>query len=281
MLKHLASVYDPENERVEPGLSTPGPRILNFANILKYEYVPLARALNLIMDVGKEALGSPVELEYALDLDKAANGKPSFFILQIKPMMGTGGEYTFDTEGLKRKDMIIYAEKSMGNGKVDDIADVVFVDPKKFDKMRTREMAVQIEAFNRKMVQEDRKYILIGPGRWGTRDPFIGIPVNWSQISNAKVIVETSLDEFPLDASLGSHFFHNVTSMNVGYFSIQHDASTSFIQWDVLEKQKVIEETEFVKHIRFKKPVCIMMDGKKRISIILKHACGTNNRSGE
>jgi len=272
VLKHLASVYDPENERVEAGLSIAGPRILNFANILKYEYVPLARALNLIMDVGKEALGSPVELEYALDLDKAPNGKPSFFILQIKPMMGTGGEYTFDTEGLKKKDMIIYAERSMGNGKVDDIADVVFVDPKKFDKMRTREMAVQIEAFNRKMVQEDRKYILIGPGRWGTRDPFIGIPVNWSQISNAKVIVETSLDEFPLDASLGSHFFHNVTSMNVGYFSIQHDASNSFIQWDVLEKQKVIEETEFVKRIRFREPVCIMMDGKKRISTILTPA---------
>ncbi len=127
------------------------------------------------------------------------------------------------------------------------------------------------------MVAEDRKYILIGPGRWGTRDPFIGIPVNWSQISNAKVIVETSLEEFPLDASLGSHFFHNVTSMNVGYFSIQHDSSTSFIRWDELEKQEVIEETGFVKHIRFKEPVCIMMDGKKRISIILKHACKLKN----
>jgi len=277
VLKHLASVYDSENERIEAGLSTPGPRILNFANILKYEYVPLARALNLIMDVGKEALGSPVELEYAVDLDKADNGKPSFFILQIKPMMGTGGEYTFDTGGIDPEEMIIYAEKSMGNGKVDDITDVVYVDPADFDKMRTREMATQIEQFNRKMVADDRKYILIGPGRWGTRDPFIGIPVNWSQISNAKVIVETSLDEFPLDASLGSHFFHNVTSMNVGYFSIQHDSSTSFIRWDELGEQKLIEETGFVKHIRFKEPVCIMMDGKKRISIILKHACKLEN----
>ena len=156
---------------------------------------------------------------------------------------------------------------------MDNITDLVYVDPELFDKMRTKEMVVQIEEFNRKMVKEDRKYILIGPGRWGTRDPFIGIPVNWSQISNAKVIVETSLDEFPLDASLGSHFFHNVTSMNVGYFSIQHDSSTSFIQWDVLGQQEVIEEKGFVKHIRFKEPVCIMMDGKKRISIILKHAC--------
>ncbi len=283
VLKHLASVYDVDNERIEPGLSVAGPRILNFANILKHEYVPLARALSLIMDVGKEALGSPVELEYALDLDKADNGKPSFFILQIKPMMGTGGEYTFNTDGLKRDDMIIYAERSMGNGKVDDITDMVYVDPQQFDKMRTREIAAQIEQFNRKMVKANRKYILICPGRWGTRDPFIGIPVNWAQISNARVIVETSLDEFPLDASLGSHFFHNVTSMNVGYFSIQHDSSTSFIQWDVLCQQKVIEETGFVKHIRFKEPVCIMMDGKKRISIILNPAssnadCGVKSK---
>ncbi len=273
VLKHLASVYDADNERIEPGLSTPGPRILNFANILKYEYVPLAKALHLIMDVGKEALGSPVELEYAVDLDKAENGKPSFFILQIKPMMGTGGEYTFDTDDLNRDEMIIFAERSMGNGKIDNITDLVYVDPGSFDKLKTKEMARQIEEFNRKLVAEDRKYILIGPGRWGTRDPFIGIPVNWSQISNARVIVETSLDEFPLDASLGSHFFHNVTSMNVGYFSIQYDSRTSFIQWDVLAEQEVIEETEFVKQIRFKEPVCIMMDGKKRISVILKHAC--------
>jgi len=273
VLNHLASVYDVENERIEPGISLSGPRILNFANILKYDYVPLPRALNLVMDVGKEALGSPVELEYAVDMDKAENGNPSLYILQIKPMMGTGGEYTFDTGGIDPKEMIIYAERSMGNGKIEDITDLVFVDPKTFDKMKTREMATQIEKINRKMVIDNRKYILIGPGRWGTRDPFIGIPVKWPQISNAKVIVETSLEEFPLDASLGSHFFHNVTSMNVGYFSIQHDSSTSFIRWDVLGEQKVLEDTGFVKHIRFKEPVCIMMDGKKRISIILKHAC--------
>jgi len=278
VLNHLVSVYDPQNERIDPGLSaTGGPRILNFADILKYEYVPLARVLDLILDVGKEALGSPVELEYAVDLDKAENGKPSFFILQIKPMMGTGGEYTFDTGGIDPKDMIIYAERSMGNGKVDDITDLVYVDPSSFSKMKTRDMAAQIDKLNQELVKESRKYILIGPGRWGTRDPYIGIPVNWSQISNAKVIVETSLEEFPLDASLGSHFFHNVTSMNVGYFSIQHDSSTSFIRWEDLEKQKVIAETEFVKHIRFKEPVCIMMDGKKRISIILRHGCRVKN----
>jgi len=276
VLKHLASVYDPDNERIEPGLSAAGPRILNFADILKYEYIPLARTLKLIMEVGKEALGSAVEIEYAVDLDKADNGLPSFYILQIKPMLGTGMGYNIDLDDIRRDEILIYAEKSMGNGKISDIRDLVFVDPDKFDKMRTREMVVQIEQINRKMVQQNRKYILIGPGRWGTRDPFIGIPVNWSQISAAKVIVETSLEDFPLDASLGSHFFHNVTSMNVGYFSIQHDAGSSFIRWDELRSLKVVAETDFVKHVRFKEPVCVMMDGKKRISLILHPVPGSN-----
>ncbi|MGM0474993.1 MAG: PEP/pyruvate-binding domain-containing protein [Bacteroidota bacterium] len=270
VLNHLASVYDADNERLDPGLSGAGPRILNFADILRYEYVPLARALDLIMDVGKEALGSPVELEYAVDLDKASNGKPSFFILQIKPMLGTGKEFSFDPESIPDEDMIIFAHKSMGNGKIDDITDMVYVDPDSFDKFKTKEIAGQIEKFNRKLLEQNRKYILIGPGRWGTRDAFIGIPVDWSQISNAKVIVEVGLEDFPLDASLGSHFFHNLTFMNVGYFSIHHEGTSSFIRWDELKKQKEVGRTEFVRHIRFREPISIMMDGKERISIVAR-----------
>jgi hypothetical protein len=274
-LKHLASVYDPQNDRIDPGISSVGPRILNFANILKYDYVPLAKALSLILDVGNEALGSPVEIEYALDLDKAENGKPSFYLLQIKSMMGGGVEFSFDMDTINRDDLIMVAEKSMGNGVIDDITDLIYVNPETFDKLRTKEIVAQIEDMNAKMMKLNRKYVLIGPGRWGTRDPFIGIPVNWSQISHAQIIVETSLEDFPLDASLGSHFFHNVTSMNVGYFSIQHSSQTSYIQWDILNEQALVAQTEFVRHIRFSKPMCIMMDGKKRISVILKHACAT------
>jgi len=272
-LNHLASVYDVQNDRIDPGLATPGPRILNFANILKYDYVPLAGTLNLILDVGKEALGSPVEIEYALDLDKSENGKPSFYLLQIKPMMGGSLEYSFDLDNIDRDDLILLAEKSMGNGKIDDIQDIVYVIPENFNKLKTKEIAKEIESVNNKMLKQNNKYILIGPGRWGTRDPFIGIPVNWSQISHAGIIIETSLEDFPLDASLGSHFFHNVTSMNVGYFSIQHSSSSSFIKWDVIKKQEVVSETKYVRHVRFGNPTCIMMDGKKRISVVMKHAC--------
>lgn len=273
VLKHLASVYDPENDRIDPGLSTPGPRILNFANILKYDYVPLAKTLQLILDVGKEALGSPIEIEYALDLDKAPNNKPSFHLLQIKPMLGSSNEFSFDPESIENEKVLIFAEQSMGNGKIEDLSDIIYVKPSAFDKMKTKNIAVELEELNKKMLAEKNHYILIGPGRWGTSDPFIGIPVNWSQISNAKIIIETSLEDFPLDASLGSHFFHNLTSMNVGYFSIQHDSGISFIDWEQLESQQIQKETDFLKHIHFKKPLCVLMDGKKRMSAVLNETC--------
>jgi len=145
---------------------------------------------------------------------------------------------------------------------------VIFINRQAFDKSRTIEMANEIDELNGKMIKEEKKYVLIGPGRWGTRDKWIGIPVNWPQISNAKIIVETSLEDFPLDASSGSHFFHNVTSMNCGYFSIEHHSPNNYIMWDTLEKQNVVSETTFFKHVRFENPLEIRMDGKKRISVI-------------
>lgn len=132
-------------------------------------------------------------------------------------------------------------------------------------------MAAEIESLNNRMIKSNRQYVLIGPGRWGSRDRFVGIPVNWSQISNAKVIVEVSLDNYPLDSSLGSHFFHNVTSMNIGYFSVLHSSPTDFVKWEMLDKQKVIHETSYFKHIRFEKPLTILMDGRMKTSAIITH----------
>jgi hypothetical protein len=156
----------------------------------------------------------------------------------------------------------------MGNGLIDDISDVVFIDPDTFDKSKTMEMADEMDKINSEMIHENRNYILIGPGRWGTRDRWIGIPVNWPQISHAKVIVETSLEGFPLDASSGSHFFHNVTSMNVGYFCIQPEFSKSFIRYDILKAQRNFRKTQYFSIVNFEKPLTVKMDGKKRISVI-------------
>jgi hypothetical protein len=267
-INHSVSVYDNENDRIFPGLDTYGPRIVNFANILKYNHIPLARAIELVLDVGKEALGSPVEIEFAVDLNKDPQGRATFYLLQIKPLVGSAEDYQIDLNILDKKSIILFAEKSMGNGKIDDIQDVIYIDPEKFDRTRTCDMVSEIDQLNYKMRQEARKYILIGPGRWGTRDRFLGIPVAWPQISNAKVIVEMSLEDFPLDASLGSHFFHNVTSMNVGYFNVQHSSGKDIIDWEILKKQRVIGRTNFFNHIRFMEPLTIVMDGKKRTSVI-------------
>ncbi len=268
-LKHCASVYDADNDRLEPGLDVPGPRVVNFANILKYDYIPLANTIDMMLDVFKEAMGSLVEIEYAVDLEKDEAGRATFYILQIKPLVSADLDIRIDLENLDKEKLLLYSSRSMGNGKIDTVTDVVFVDPDKFDNTRTREIAAEVAAMNEQFVREHRYYLLIGPGRWGTRDRFIGIPVTWPQISHAKAIVETSLENFPLDASLGSHFFHNVTSMNIGYFSVQYHNQEDIIRWDVLGEQQVVSEGDFCKRVRFEKPLDIYMDGKKRAAAIL------------
>ncbi|MBK6345219.1 MAG: pyruvate, phosphate dikinase [Bacteroidales bacterium] len=267
-LRHLASVYDFENHRIVPGLTQSGPRIINFSNILKYNYIPLAGAIDVVLDVVKEAMGAPVEIEFAVDLNRDENLRASFYVLQIKPLIGSMQDYSFDAETIDPESVLLLSEKGMGNGLINDICDVIYIDISAFDKRKTEEMVVEIESLNRKMMHENRKYLLIGPGRWGTRDKWIGIPVNWPQISSARVIVETSLEGYPLDASSGSHFFHNVTSMNVGYFSVQQELSGSFIKWEILDQQPLVQRTTYFKHVRFEKPVSIKMDGKKRIAAI-------------
>lgn len=267
-LKHMASVFDQDNNRVVPGIYKPGPRIVNFANILKYNYIPLSRALEVILQVGQEAIGSPVEIEFAVDLNRDADYKSSLYILQIKPLTGNADDYIINMEEEDQEKMLLYTENGLGNGMIDHITDFIYVDLETFDKSETVAMTKEIEALNTKMMKLDKQYVLIGPGRWGTRDPWIGIPVSWPQICNAKIIVETSLANFPLDGSSGSHFFHNVTSADVGYLSVQQELSSNKINWEILDQQKVIERTKYFKHIEFKKPVTIKMDGKKRISIM-------------
>jgi hypothetical protein len=268
VLQHCASVYDSENDCLVPGIDTPGLRVVDFANILKYKQIPLADTLSVILKLFLEAMGSPVEIEYAVDLEKGENNLPTFYLLQIKPLIRREEQLLVNISDVDPKKTIMYAHRGMGNGIINGIRDIIFVDPDCFDKMKTREMAAEISQFNRKLDIQNRDYILIGPGRWGTRDPFTGIPVAWSSISRARVIIEMGLDDFPIDGSLGSHFFHNVTSMNVGYFTIPHNSPDSSINIDLLKQQPVTEQSQFIKHICFDQPLRIMMDGKSRQAVI-------------
>ncbi|MFN8239883.1 MAG: PEP/pyruvate-binding domain-containing protein [Bacteroidales bacterium] len=267
-LLHSASVYNPDNDLITPGLEAAGPRVINFADILKYGYIPLANSLKVILDVVKEAFGTPVEIEFAVDLTKDKTGIASLYLLQVKPIAGSSAGYNIDTASVEMDDVVILTRKSMGNGLINDITDVIYLEPSRFDYLQTEKMAMEIDHFNDEMLKEQRKYLLIGPGRWGTRDKFIGIPVVWPQISNAKVITEVSLPDYHHEASLGSHFFHNITSMKVGYFSVDEGAHQGKVSWQILENQQVIRQGNYFRHVRFEKPLEIKMDGRKGIAVV-------------
>lgn len=265
---HSASVMNADNDTITPGLDAPGPRVINFADILKYEYIPLASTLRTVLDVVTEAFGTPVEIEFAIDLTKDSGGNASFYLLQIKPLVGSYAGYSIDPSTIDDDKTVLISKKSMGNGLIDNITDFVYIEPADFDNTLTTEMAAEIESINRKMLAEKRQYVLAGPGRWGTRDRFIGVPVDWPQISNARVIVECGLPGFHVDASLGSHFFHNVTSMNVGYFSVDEEIHGGKIYWEKPARQQLVEKGRFFRHVRFEKPLIIRMDGRKGMAVI-------------
>jgi hypothetical protein len=177
-------------------------------------------------------------------------------------------DVVIDLDELNRENLVLLSHKGMGNGVIKGIHDVLYVDINTFDRTRTKEIALEIQEFNKMLCDEERKYVLIGPGRWGTRDEFTGIPVRWANINNAKVIVEIGLPDFPLDASLGSHFFHNVTSMNVGYFSVPVVDGDEFVNMGLLASQELVKEGKFVRWVRFENSLEVLMDGRKRTAIV-------------
>jgi len=285
-LDHSASVWDAQNNRIIADLSKPGPRIINFARILKYDEFPLADTLDMILRLVSNAMGSPVEIEFAVvppPLRGAGSGGGALYILQIKPLIRETQFQVFeevrDINDINKDNLLLFTEKGMGNGVISDIYDIIFADPEKFDRTKTVEMTQEIEKLNNLMKELDRKYILIGPGRWGTRDRWLGIPVAWTQITNAKIIVETGMKDVQVDASLGSHFFHIITSMNIGYFYCGQSAGSqfhssgpagSFIDWSWLKNQKPENKSAHFSHLHFPRPLKVVMDGRKSISVIYK-----------
>ncbi|MEI7525252.1 MAG: PEP/pyruvate-binding domain-containing protein [Mariniphaga sp.] len=268
ILEHCASTYSRENDYITPGIGSSGTRVINFANILQYQHIPLADTLMLLLRLFKQAMGAPVEMEYALDLNNGENGWPTFYLLQLKPLIRREAEIEIELGNHDNSKLLLMSSRGMGNGRITGISDVVYIDIKHFDRTKTNDIAAEVAAVNKTFNGIDRQFVLIGPGRWGTRDENTGIPVNWAQINNARVIVEIGLPNYPLEASLGSHFFHNVTSMNVGYFSVPDINGSDFVKLDLLGKQEVIWEGKYIRHIRFEKNLEILMDGRKRKAVI-------------
>jgi hypothetical protein len=271
-LTHMTSMWDYENNRLIDGVTTKGMKIVTFADILKYNYFPLAKISEEILEIGEKAMGVPVEIEFAVNLTKDEKKKiyPTFYVLQIRPLTINTDEIYIDPENLNRDELMLYTENGMGNGMIDSVYDVIFADLDKWDKTKTQKMRDGISKMNMRMKAEDRNYILIGPGRWGSRDKFLGIPVKWPDISMAKIIVEAGLEDFVVDSSQGTHFFHNLVSMDVGYFSIPYISDTDSLDWNWLKQQKVIEKTDYFLHIRVDHPLVIKMDGRKGLAVIYK-----------
>ncbi len=265
------SVWDGNDQILRPGLEGHGPRVLNFPHLVRFDRFPLPRVLQVILETIKTSMETPVEIEFAIDLEPGRNGKPTFYLLQIKHLLRDSEDCTVDRDNIDPKRLFLMTEQAMGNGTLEDITDIVWIDPDRFDKSRTGEMALEIEKLNDRLRSEGRRYLLLGPGRWGTRDPWLGVPISWPQISHAKVIVEYALEEFQIDASLGSHFFHNVTSMNIGYFTVPFGSHDSFIDWEWLRSRQVGGKTPHFTHSRLDTPVKVVMDGRKGISLIYKN----------
>jgi hypothetical protein len=270
-LQHCASVWDNNDDRIRDGLDHPGPRIVNFRNILKYDQFPLARILQHLLELIRDAMETPVEIEFAVNLDKdPLNGKPTFTLLQIKHQLLDNGEVNLSADTLDPGDLFLFSERCVGNGVVEGLRDIVWVDPEGFDKFETPALALQLEQLNDRFRTEGGKYVLLGPGRWGSNDVHLGIPISWSMISCAQVIVEYAMANFQADASLGSHFFHNVTSLNIGYFTVPYPRGTSLLDWDWLRQQPEVWRSGCLVHTRLATPVHIVMDGRRSASAIFK-----------
>lgn len=270
-LHHCASVWDANDDRIQDGLDHPGPRIVNFRNILKFDSFPLAKILNYSLELIREAMETPVEIEFAVNLDPdPENGKPTFCLLQIKHQLMESGDVNLMAADLDPASVFLFSEKCVGNGVVDGLRDIVWIDPQGFNKFETPALAASLEKLNDTFRAQAIRYVLIGPGRWGSNDQHLGIPIAWSMISCAQVIVEYAMEHFQADASLGSHFFHNVTSLNIGYFTVPYPRGTSILDWDWLRTQPEVFRSGCLVHSRVADPLHIVMDGRRSASAIFK-----------
>ncbi len=268
VLKPIASTYNAGSDRLTMGIGNPGPRVLTFAPVLELEDVPLNRIVKKLSAVCKDAVGSDVEIEFAMTLDSRHGLPARFGFLQLRPTLVSDELVEVDEQLLKSERALVATETVLGNGVYDALHDVVYVKPTTFDAKHTSAIANELATINRSLVAAGRSYILMGFGRWGSSDPWLGIPVTWPQISGARVIVEATLPEMNVDASQGSHFFHNMTSFRVQYFTVRHSGPYE-IDWGWIDKLPALNETEFIRHVQAPQPLRAMVDGRTGCGVIL------------
>lgn len=270
-LAHIASTLDNYSGRLSMGTGVRGARILNFAPLLQLDEIPFNTLIKTLLSLCEKSLNAPVEIEFAMTFNsgKQACIKHRFGFLQVRPMVVSSEKIEITHEEMTSPDILIAATDTLGNGVQDNIHDVLFVIPENFEAKYTTQIVTEIDRINKRLVAENRPYLLIGFGRWGSSDPWLGIPVNWSNVSGVKAIVESTLEKMNVELSQGSHFFHNLTSFGVFYFSVPF-TGTHKIDWNWLQRQNTVEKTRHIHHVRIPSPLVIKVDGRSRRGIILK-----------
>lgn len=269
-LKFIVSTYDPYDQVIRDGYYPGGRKILSFVNVLQHEVFPLADTLDQILHVGQDEMGRPIEIEFAVNIDPQNPGFATFYLLQVRPIVDNKEVMEEDLTLVEQEDTILTSTSVLGHGIVTYVQDIIYVKTGAFCSSNNQSIAYDIEKMNRQFTGEEKNYVLVGPGRWGSSDSWLGIPVKWPHISNARVIVECGLENYRVDPSQGTHFFQNLTSFGVGYFTINPFKGDGWFDEGYLNSLPAVEETEYLRHVRFDKPVVIKMDGKKSLGVVLK-----------
>ncbi|HKD84558.1 MAG TPA: PEP/pyruvate-binding domain-containing protein [Terriglobales bacterium] len=269
-LQNVGSTYSPDNHAVYDGLSRSGRRIVSFAPILKHGTFPLPQILDRLMRLGEDALGRPVEIEFAVRLPREADEPADFGFLQLRPLVLSREGEDIRVDDVDPRTVVCQSSMVLGHGRLQDLRDVVVVDSHRFERARSQEVAQSVAHFNAKLAAANTPYLLFGVGRWGSTDPWLGIPVAWDQIAGARVIVESGFHDLRVAPSQGSHFFQNLTAFQVGYFTVNPDAGEGFIDWQWLAEQAAVEENGCVRHLQFPSPLVVAMNGKTSQGIIFK-----------
>ncbi len=269
-LRYVASTYDLENNMIRDSFNMKGKKVLTFNPILKHETFPLAEILDTLLKTGQKEMNNPIEIEFAVNLDVPKGAPKIFNFLQIRPIVASTDELKIDIGKVKPEDTLVYSESALGNGLIKGMCDFVYVKPNQFRAADSKTIASRIEQINERFLEEGKNYVLIGPGRWGSSDPWLGIPVKWVQISAARVIIESGLSDYRIDPSQGTHFFQNLTSFRVGYFTINPYLNDGFYNLDYLNSLEAAYEDDYIRHIRFPEAMLVKIDGTSRKGVIFK-----------
>ena len=269
-LNYIASTYDPYDQVIRDGIYPGGRKVITFANILQHDVFPLAPIVQLVLKYSQQEMRRPIEIEFAVNLNREKDKSGTFYLLQIRPIVDSKEVLDEDLTSIPDDDVILSSKNSLGHGVMDEIHDIIYVKTDGYSASNNSIIAREIEKMNQKFLNEGKNYVLVGPGRWGSSDSWLGIPVKWPHISAARVIVEAGLTNYRVDPSQGTHFFQNLTSFGVGYFTINAFIGDGVYNQDYLNAQDAVEETKFLRHIHFADPIIVKMDGKRKLGVVLK-----------